>query len=73
MVTIGGNLKLLRQQKKLTLSEASKEIGIGHKTLSKYEKDEYTNQPNFIVLFKIATFYGVSALKLLDNEIAPLE
>lgn len=72
-MSLGSDLIMLRQQKDLIRKDAAKAIGISVTTLRKFEHDMYDNTPNFVMLFKITNFYGVSALKLLDGVIAPLD
>ncbi|HHY26425.1 MAG TPA: helix-turn-helix transcriptional regulator [Desulfitobacterium dehalogenans] len=50
--------KGLRELHGLSLSEASREIGIDSKTLKKYELDP--GRMRVSAIFKIARFYGVS-------------
>lgn len=62
---IKDRLKLLRQEKNITMKQASKELQMPYTTYVNYEKG--INEPNNEVLVKLAVFYGVSADYLLGN------
>lgn len=51
-------LRLLREQRSLTLTELSDATGLGVTTLSQYENGE--RMPKFIPMAKIAIYFNVS-------------
>ena len=59
-------LKDLRIEKQLSAIKLSKELGINDTTILRWEKCVMT--PNIINLYKIATYFGVSADYLVGLE-----
>lgn len=67
-MTIGTNLKKLREKKGLGQQEVCDAIGISQGTLSNYEKGRRVPNPDMIKAF--ATFYGVSSGSIIgDNQV----
>lgn len=60
----GKNLKVLRKEKRKTLKELSKEIGITKSLLSAYETQ--TRYPNLEKLIIIADYFEASIDSLLE-------
>ena len=58
---MGERLKIARENKKLTLTEASAKLGITEEELGKYESGE---KPEVELLLKLAALYEVSATEL---------
>lgn len=63
---LSDTLKMLRKQKGLTRTQASKEIGIIERNLKSYELNE--SKPPIDILIKLADFYGVSTDYLLGRD-----
>lgn len=59
-ISVGQELKSLRNKKGKTIEEASKYLGIHFNTLSKYEKD--ASDMNLELLEKALNYYGVDEL-----------
>lgn len=57
-MAFGKRLRLLRNEKNLTLRELEEQTGITYSALGKYERDE--RQPDFDTLEKLADHFGVS-------------
>ena len=66
MVNLGERLKALRLEKHITQAEMSARLGISPIMISSYELEK--RQPNYGVLIKLATFFGVSTDYLLGLE-----
>lgn len=64
-MSFGERLRQLREEKKLTLRELEKEIGITYSSLGKYERNE--REPDLDTLEKIANYFGVRVDWLLGR------
>lgn len=62
--SISIKIRSLRETKKVSLKEASKEIGISPSYLSQLENGE--GNPCFSVLLQIAKYYGISVINLMS-------
>ena len=60
------NLKILRNQYKLTQNDLSKKLNISRVNLSRYENGEV--EPNFETLIKIANYFDVSVDYLIGHR-----
>ena len=68
---LSGNLKYLREKKKLTQAELAKLLGVSRSTYSSYEKK--TSEPTASLLLQLAQYYNVSTDHLLTEDLgAPL-
>lgn len=59
-------LKELRERKKISQSELSKQIGIEYQNYNKYELNK--NEPNIKTLIKLADYFNVSLDYLCDRQ-----
>jgi transcriptional regulator with XRE-family HTH domain len=66
----GNRLKFLREKEDLSQKDLSVKLGVGHSTITKYERNE--RQPDFDMLVRIADYFNVSTDYLLDRHIADL-
>lgn len=64
--TFAERLKDLRLEKNLSALKLSKELGVDDNTILRWEKGLMV--PNIINLYKIATYFGVSADYLIGLE-----
>lgn len=62
---IGGNIKAIRERKKLTLDAAARQTGVSRSMLAQIEKGDVN--PTISVLWKIANGYRVSFTSLMDH------
>lgn len=62
----GERLRDLRNEKKLSLLSLSKELGVSHSTLLRWEKEEIL--PSIEHLYNIAVYFGVSSDYLIGLE-----
>ncbi|MBW2410394.1 MAG: helix-turn-helix domain-containing protein [Deltaproteobacteria bacterium] len=69
--TFGENLKHYRKLKNLTQAELGNRIGIGHGSISLWEKGE--RSPSITHIFRLCKALGCSADKLLGIDVAPLQ
>lgn len=67
-MNINEKLKLLRQSKNLTQSEAANLLNISLSSYQKYERDKNSITPSLEALVKLADFYHVTADYLLGRE-----
>ena len=63
------NLKILREKNNLTQQQMADLFGIQRPTYTRYEKGE--RQPDFDLLIKIASYFGVTTDYLLGKEDEP--
>ena len=61
----GDVLKFLREERRLSQKDLATAIGVGHSTITKYERNE--RQPNFKTLIQVADYFNVSTDLLLDR------
>lgn len=66
-MTVGDRLNQLREEKKLTLEEVGKRIGISKQTMYKYENGIVTNIPSDRIE-KLAQIYQVSPAYIMGWE-----
>lgn len=66
---IGGNIRLYRQTKSITLSEFAKMIHKSKSTISKYENGDISI--DIETLFEVATALGISIDQLLQLDLPP--
>lgn len=64
---IGNHLKQLRKAKGLNQKQVAQELGIAYNTYRNYEND--VNEPNNVMLVKLAIYFNVSADYLLDLDL----
>lgn len=67
-MNINEKLKLLRQSKNLTQSEAANLLNISLSSYQKYERDKNSITPSLEALVKLADFYHVTTDYLLGRE-----
>ena len=65
-ITVGARLKDIRQDKRLTLREVAKQLGISASLLSQVENGK--TQPSVGTLYGLVTFYGVSMDTVLTGR-----
>ncbi|MCL2846477.1 MAG: helix-turn-helix domain-containing protein [Firmicutes bacterium] len=58
MKIFGERLRELRTERKLSLREVGKIVGVSHAAIARYEQNE--TQPKFETVDKLANFFGVS-------------
>ena len=63
-MTIKDNIKLLRQQKGMTLEELGKNVGVSKQTIQRYENGQIANVP-YDKVVALAKVLGVSAAELM--------
>lgn len=56
-------IKELCEQKGITLSKLEKECGLGHATISKWDK----SSPNLSSLKKVADYFGIPICELVEK------
>lgn len=69
---VGGNLicsniKEIRQEKNLTISELAKKSGVAKSYLSTLEKNSQSN-PSIGILIKVSKVLGVSVADLIESD-----
>lgn len=64
---IGANIKKLRQEKNLTISEFAKRSGVAKSYLSSLERNSQSN-PSIEVLIKVSKVLGVSVDDLIEYD-----
>ena len=57
-MSIGDNLRLLRQEKGMTQNQAAEELGVTRQAISSYESER--TRPDIDTLMRLAEIYGVS-------------
>ncbi len=65
-MTVGENIKKIREKKGMTQKELADKCNIIYQTIGKYERDLLN--PKYETLQKIATALGVSTFDLLDSK-----
>ena len=63
---IGGFLKALRVEKRMTQEQLAERLGVNHRTVSRWETGR--TMPDFALLIELGRFYGVTVDELLDGE-----
>lgn len=71
MGTVNENLKAVREKKHVSQQEVADYLGITRQAYSHYEVGR--RKPDYETLLKLAEFYGVSVLDLLEAEKAPTQ
>lgn len=66
MKKIGGFLKKLRKEKKLTQEQLAEILSVSSRTVSRWETG--TNMPDLSILIQLAEFYDVEVKEILDGE-----
>lgn len=69
MGTVNDNLKAMRERKRISQQEVADYLGITRQAYSHYEVGR--RKPDYETLLKLAEFYGVSVLDLLEVQKAP--
>ena len=64
---IGAHLKRLREAKGISQKKVAEELEIPYNTYRNYENDK--NEPNNVMLVKLAIYFNVSADYLLDLDL----
>ncbi len=67
VITIGGTLKAMRKNAKLTQVELAKKLGLSRVNYTRYETD--VSRPDYETLIAIADFYDVSLDEIFDRDI----
>ena len=67
-MTIGNNIKQLRQQKNLTQDQVAEKLGVSYQAVSKWENN--ANTPDIALLPRIADLFGVTIDALFSDSIA---
>lgn len=62
-MSLGENLRLLREDKKISQLELSRHLNISNSTLSLYESDK--RKPDYEILVRLAEYFSVSTDYLL--------
>lgn len=65
-MSLGEQIKKLRNKKKLTQNELADLMGLKPVTISKYESND--REPNIETLRKLSTVLGVPIIKLIDEK-----
>src|SRR5699024_12096085 len=63
---VAGNIRAIREQKKLTLDAAAQQTGVSRSMLAQIEKGDVN--PTISVLWKIANGYRVSFTSLMEES-----
>lgn len=71
MGTVNENLKAVREKKRVSQQDVADYLGITRQAYSHYEVGR--RKPDYETLLKLAEFYGVSVLDLLEAEKAPTQ
>ena len=69
IASIGGRLRLLRKERRLTQSELARQIGIQQSDLSRMEKGEY--RVSLDNLFKILGVFGMEVTEFFGSSTQP--
>lgn len=69
MGTVNENLKAVREKKRVSQQDVADYLGITRQAYSHYEVGR--RKPDYETLLKLAEFYGISVLDLLEAEKAP--
>ena len=69
MGTVNDNLKAMRERKRISQQEVADYLVITRQAYSHYEVGR--RKPDYETLLKLAEFYGVSVLDLLEVQKAP--
>ncbi len=67
-MTIGTNIKQLRQQKNLTQDQVAEKLGVSYQAVSKWENN--ANTPDIALLPQIANLFGVTIDALFSDSMA---
>ncbi|MGG3739597.1 helix-turn-helix domain-containing protein [Aeribacillus pallidus] len=67
MSQFGENLRLIREQRKMTQQELALKARLGTQTIEKYESGEYI--PDTQTILRLSTVLDVPASELLENEV----
>ncbi len=67
VIKIGGTLKAMRKNAKLTQVELAKKLGLSRVNYTRYETD--VSRPDYETLIAIADFYDVSLDEIFDRDI----
>ena len=65
-MTLGANIKLLRNRLRKSQEEVAKELGLTRSSYSGYENE--VAQPNLEILIQLSTFYKVTIDDLLKKD-----
>ena len=65
-LNLGQKIIDLRQENNLSRKDLAIELGVSYSSLSKYETNE--RQPDYEILKKLSTYFGVTIDSLLDNN-----
>lgn len=65
-MSIGSNIKSLREERKLTQDQVAEAIGISFQAVSSWERDEY--KPDTEKLIKLAEFFDVSVSAIAEEK-----
>lgn len=60
------NMRVIRKQKKMTMKQLGKEVGVSESTISLYENGKH--EPDLITIGRIADVLGVSVDQLLGRD-----
>ena len=69
MGPVNENLKAVREKKRVSQQDVADYLGITRQAYSHYEVGR--RKPDYETLLKLAEFYGISVLDLLEAEKAP--
>ncbi len=67
VIKIGGTLKAMRKNAKLTQVEFAKRLNISRVNYTRYETD--VSRPDYETLIAIADFYDISLDEIFDRDI----
>ena len=65
-MSIGSNIKSLREERKLTQEQVAEELGITFQAVSSWERDEYN--PDTEKLIKLAELFDVSVSAIVEEK-----
>lgn len=65
-MSIGSNIKLFREERKLTQEQVADKLGITFQAVSSWERDEY--KPDVEKLIKLAELFDVSVSALVEEK-----
>ena len=65
-MSIGANIKSLREERKLTQEKVAEELGVSFQAVSSWERDEYN--PDTEKLIKLAELFDVSVSAIVEEK-----
>ena len=70
-MSIGKNIKMLREERKMTQENVADKIGVSFQAVSSWERDEY--KPDIDKLISLAELFDVSVSALVEEKTTVFE